>query len=411
MNAAPSKRASSAALIASSPDRSLTKRRKPLQDDYSTPRKDSESNQSAKTLDFNSCSDHLGEDKTGRTYDNNSLSPRTLSQRARSIFSPVFSPVLSFFKNSDKKLVCDANSKQEIFEKLESVDEICELDKDAFTSEAYDLDEKSTGSSITTISTVLESADEDSAIVVDDDRSKKDEKDDSLSTLASEYSDSDLDEDFDEFDPFDFIKNLPPLERVQAEPNGLPVIPMKLGNAPSVSLVLDLDETLVHASLEFMEQSHLQFDVTFKEQDYHVWVKIRPHCLEFLERLAEKFEIIVFTASQSIYADKLLNLIDPDSRLIKHRVFRNSCLFVNENYVKDLTVLNRDLSKIAIVDNSPQAFGYQLSNGIPIKSWFGDTSDRCLLKLLPFIESLAAADDVRPHIVNRFKLHERVSAL
>uniref|UniRef100_A0A0C3U697 FCP1 homology domain-containing protein n=1 Tax=Guillardia theta (strain CCMP2712) TaxID=905079 RepID=A0A0C3U697_GUITC len=179
--------------------------------------------------------------------------------------------------------------------------------------------------------------------------------------------------------------------------------------------MLDLDETLVHASLEFMEQSHLQFDVTFKEQDYHVWVKIRPHCLEFLERLAEKFEIIVFTASQSIYADKLLNLIDPDSRLIKHRVFRNSCLFVNENYVKDLTVLNRDLSKIAIVDNSPQAFGYQvLSNGIPIKSWFGDTSDRqevCLLKLLPFIESLAAADDVRPHIVNRFKLHERVSAL
>ena len=97
---------------------------------------------------------------------------------------------LNYLPQYAEKLVCDANSKQEIFEKLESVDEICELDKDAFTSEAYDLDEKSTGSSITTISTVLESADEDSAIVVDDDRSKKDEKDDSLSTLASEYSDS-----------------------------------------------------------------------------------------------------------------------------------------------------------------------------------------------------------------------------
>eukprot|EP00960_Hanusia_phi_P039315 753843-Hanusia_phi.AAC.4 len=238
---------------------------------------DSDNHQPAKTLDFDSCAQNPGEEKIVRTYENNSLSPRSLTQRARSIFSPVFSPVLSFFKNPDKKLVNDVNSKQEIFEKLESVEEICELEKDIFSCEAFDLDEKSTGSSITTISTVLESADEESAIVVDDDRSKKD---DSLSTLASEYSDSDLDDDFDDFDPFDFIKNLPPLERVQTEANGTPVIPMKPGTAPSVSLVLDLDETLVHASLEFMEHSHLQFDVTFKEQDYHVWVKIRPHCQE-----------------------------------------------------------------------------------------------------------------------------------
>jgi len=35
---------------------------------------------------------------------------------------------------------------------------------------------------------------------------------------------------------------------------------------------------------------------------------------------------------------------------------------------------------------------------------------RCLLKLLPFLESFAEADDVRPHIENKFKLHQRVAA-
>jgi hypothetical protein len=35
---------------------------------------------------------------------------------------------------------------------------------------------------------------------------------------------------------------------------------------------------------------------------------------------------------------------------------------------------------------------------------------RCLLKLLPFLESLSEVEDVRPHIENKFKLHDRVAA-
>lgn len=73
-----------------------------------------------------------------------------------------------------------------------------------------------------------------------------------------------------------------------------------------------------------------------------------------MERVSQLFEIIVFTASQSIYAEHLLNILDPQKRLIRHRVYRESCVFVEGNFLKDLTVLGRDMAKIAIVDNSPQ---------------------------------------------------------
>lgn len=325
----------------------------------------------------------------------------SLSARARSIFSPVFSPVLNLFKKDGDKKGGDAasgegeksslrgaakGSGEAATGKLTSSSESVNTSKDSASEGSI--------SEASTVSLVTAPAGVDFHVTAPADEE------------ASE-SDPEYDDDFEDFDPFEFIKNLPLPDCNSPRPSALP---KKTRTAPPVSLVLDLDETLVHASLEFMEESHLNFKVNFHSQDYDVWVKIRPHCIEFLERLADKFELIVFTASQRIYADRLLNLLDPDKRLIKHRVFRDSCVLVHDNYVKDLTVLSRDLSKVAIIDNSPQAFGYQLSNGIPIKSWFGDTEDRCLLKLLPFLESFAEADDVRPHIENKFKLHQRVAA-
>lgn len=103
-----------------------------------------------------------------------------------------------------------------------------------------------------------------------------------------------------------------------------------------------------------------------------------------------------------------MDILDENRRWITARLFRDSCVSVGGNFLKDLSVTGRDLRHTAIVDNSPQTFGYQLSNGIPIKSWFDDDHDRCLLDLLPFLERLATADDVRPLIAAEFQLQRRV---
>ncbi|XP_010555056.1 PREDICTED: CTD small phosphatase-like protein 2 [Tarenaya hassleriana] len=229
------------------------------------------------------------------------------------------------------------------------------------------------------------------------------------SIIASVCMDDDEDEELDEFDPYLFIKNLPDLSSVV--PTFRPVLlPKQTRSCPPISLVLDLDETLVHSTLEQCDDADFTFPVSFNEEEHIVYVRCRPHLKEFMERVSRLFEIIIFTASQSIYAEQLLNVLDPKRKLFRHRVYRDSCVFFDGNYLKDLSVLGRDLSRVIIVDNSPQAFGFQVDNGVPIESWFNDPSDKELLMLLPFLESLIGIEDVRPMIAKKFNLREKIAA-
>ncbi|KAJ0101519.1 hypothetical protein Patl1_05772 [Pistacia atlantica] len=208
-----------------------------------------------------------------------------------------------------------------------------------------------------------------------------------------------------DFDPQLFIRNF--LDFSDMEADLLPVlVPKETSKRKHVTLVLDLDETLVHSTMEPCDSADFTFQISFDMKDHTVYVRQRPFLRTFLERVAEMFEVVIFTASQSIYAEQLLDILDPDKKYIARRLFRESCIFSDGSYTKDLTVVGVDLSKIAIIDNSPQVFRLQVNNGIPIESWFDDPSDTALVSLIPFLETLANADDVRPIIAKKIGMKE-----
>lgn len=165
------------------------------------------------------------------------------------------------------------------------------------------------------------------------------------------------------------------------------------------TLVLDLDETLVHSSFRKQAKADFALDIDLGGDIFKVYVAKRPGVDDFLANVAKQFEVVVFTASTGYYADPLLDCLDPH-RVIAHRLFREACTQYPEGYVKDLARLGRDLKDVIIVDNSPLCYALQPENAVPVRTWRNDPHDRDLEELLVILEHLAGAASI-PEIVGQ----------
>ncbi|CAI7620399.1 unnamed protein product [Penicillium manginii] len=153
-------------------------------------------------------------------------------------------------------------------------------------------------------------------------------------------------------------------------------------------LVLDLDETLVHSSFKVLERADFTIPVEIEGQYHNIYVIKRPGVDQFMKRVGELYEVVVFTASVSKYGDPLLDQLDIHN-VVHHRLFRESCYNHQGNYVKDLSQVGRDLRETIIIDNSPTSYIFHPQHAIPISSWFSDAHDNELLDLIPVLEDLA----------------------
>ena len=179
------------------------------------------------------------------------------------------------------------------------------------------------------------------------------------------------------------------------------------------TLILDMDETMIATSFEGKLTTNFQSDFEIEFLEKKIQVSLRPYLSETLSKLSQYYEIVAFTAGVKDYADPILDKIDPEKKIFKKRLYRDSCIKCDEFYIKDLDVImDRKKENIIIVDNSIMSFAFDLANGVPINSYMGnDPNDKDLLYLYSFCEQAFYQSDVRKACEESFKLRYILSSI
>ena len=149
------------------------------------------------------------------------------------------------------------------------------------------------------------------------------------------------------------------------------------------TLVLDLDETLVH----------------YVEEESRAYVQVRPYTDHFLTEMGKYFEIVIFTAAAEDYADIVLNELDKNNA-IDYKLYRKHTEQINGVFIKDLSKLGRDINKVVIIDNNKDNFSLQPENGLHICSFLGDQNDDELYLLCDDLMKIVKGNkkDLRPAV-------------
>ncbi|TDG39268.1 hypothetical protein AWZ03_014312 [Drosophila navojoa] len=186
---------------------------------------------------------------------------------------------------------------------------------------------------------------------------------------------------------------------------------IQLETVPRKTLILDLDETLVH-SCYLDPDTHDVVGCTFVPAtavpDYILNIPIlanlgpvefqvfkRPYVDLFLDLVSKWYDVVIYTASLQAYASIVIDKLDAGRGILQRRYYRQHCVNTSSLVSKNLFVVNRDLNSVLIIDNSPSAYRDFPENALPIKSYIYDPNDRELLNLLPFLDALRFTKDVR----------------
>jgi TFIIF-interacting CTD phosphatases, including NLI-interacting factor len=146
-----------------------------------------------------------------------------------------------------------------------------------------------------------------------------------------------------------------------------------------------MDETMIRTYREDQDEETEDFRFLIEGFDEQFRVKLRPGLLEFLEDVSCHYRLAVFTAGKEEYARPILKHIDPQGKFFERMLFQHHC--DQTTFAKDITLIEKDLSNVVLLDNNPNAF-LQPRNGMSIIDFYGENDlDRELAMVSGFLKS------------------------
>ena len=169
------------------------------------------------------------------------------------------------------------------------------------------------------------------------------------------------------------------------------------GAGQRMLLILDLDETLVHATRVPLARRP-------DHQVFNYSLYLRPGLGSFLQHVSSVFRLAVWTSSTLDYAEAVVALLFADPLALEFIWARDKCTVIRDwqeythCYAKPLHKLKRygyDLRRMLVVDDSPEKHTRNYGNLVRVAPFNGETVDDELEHLARYLSQLATQPNVR----------------